>query len=242
MLGILDQQEILPDLASELEKRARKIMAALELDAEVSLVLCDDKEIQSLNLQWRGIDKPTDVLSFPQENYAPAPPFSKPTPASGSDTLSSDASGSNTLSSDASGSDTLGSDASGSDASGSDASGSDTLGLDASSVGAVMFAPPIQWSGDVEEGYREPMEMFPRMLGDIVISVETCVRQAKEWNHTPLDEATRLWTHGLLHLCGYDHQTQEEAAEMRRKEEDLLQIFANDGSIAPLVQTEIQDM
>ena len=222
MLGILDQQEILPDLASELEKRARKIMAALELDAEVSLVLCDDKEIQSLNLQWRGIDKPTDVLSFPQENYAPAPPFSKPTPASGSDTLSSDASGSNTLS--------------------SDASGSDTLGLDASSVGAVMFAPPIQWSGDVEEGYREPMEMFPRMLGDIVISVETCVRQAKEWNHTPLDEATRLWTHGLLHLCGYDHQTQEEAAEMRRKEEDLLQIFANDGSIAPLVQTEIQDM
>jgi len=35
--------------------------------ANLTLVLCDDAEIQSLNQQFRGIDAPTDVLSFPAE-------------------------------------------------------------------------------------------------------------------------------------------------------------------------------
>ncbi len=34
-------------------------------DGEVSLVLCDDAFIRTLNRQWRGLDKPTNVLSFP---------------------------------------------------------------------------------------------------------------------------------------------------------------------------------
>jgi probable rRNA maturation factor len=40
--------------------------------AELSVVLTDDAEQQELNRQWRGIDKPTNVLSFPQiEPFAP---------------------------------------------------------------------------------------------------------------------------------------------------------------------------
>jgi len=35
---------------------------------EISVVLCDDPFIQDLNLRWRGLDKPTDVLSFAQED------------------------------------------------------------------------------------------------------------------------------------------------------------------------------
>ena len=34
-------------------------------DAEISVLLCDDARIQTLNAQWRSIDKPTNVLSFP---------------------------------------------------------------------------------------------------------------------------------------------------------------------------------
>lgn len=37
-------------------------------DPEISLVLCDDAFIQSLNAQYRGQDKPTDVLSFAQDD------------------------------------------------------------------------------------------------------------------------------------------------------------------------------
>lgn len=102
---------------------------------------------------------------------------------------------------------------------------------------SVPTAPIVQWSGDVEPGYQEPGEMFPRILGDVVISVETCLQQAQEYSHTPLDEATRLFIHGLLHLCGYDHQTPEDATQMREKEEELLQLFAEPGLITPLVAT-----
>lgn len=37
-------------------------------DAELSVLLADDSLVRSLNAQWRGIDAPTDVLSFPQDD------------------------------------------------------------------------------------------------------------------------------------------------------------------------------
>jgi probable rRNA maturation factor len=45
---------------------------ALSPNTEVSVLLCDDAFIQSLNHQWRGIDKPTNVLSFPTGKDAAA--------------------------------------------------------------------------------------------------------------------------------------------------------------------------
>ena len=59
-----------PDLvsAATIRRRAAKILEGLDkADAELSLVLTDDEEIQSLNSEWREKDKPTDVLSFPQD-------------------------------------------------------------------------------------------------------------------------------------------------------------------------------
>ena len=44
-------------------------------------------------------------------------------------------------------------------------------------------------------------------LGDVVISVEQAARQAKENNLTPDLEIAQLILHGLIHLCGYDHST-----------------------------------
>jgi probable rRNA maturation factor len=53
-------------------------------------------------------------------------------------------------------------------------------------------------------------------LGDIAISVETAVRQAKENGLTFDEEVAQLILHGLLHLCGYDHET--DNGEMNRLE------------------------
>lgn len=164
MISILDEQTRLPSLAGALRERAERVLAHLGLEAvEVSTLLCDDPAIQALNKEWRGLDKPTDVLSFPLEDE------------------------------------------------------DDPALLDPE-------MPVIQGLPD------EAVEQ----LGDIIISVDTCIRQAQEWNHTDLDEATRLWIHGLLHLCGYDHETPEEAAEMLAKEEALLQLF-DSHPITPLV-------
>ena len=53
-------------------------------------------------------------------------------------------------------------------------------------------------------------------LGDVVISLEQAVRQAKEHDLTADEEIAQLILHGLLHLCGYDHET--DGGEMNRLE------------------------
>ncbi|KAJ3692061.1 hypothetical protein LUZ60_012411 [Juncus effusus] len=58
------------------------------------------------------------------------------------------------------------------------------------------------------------------LLGDIVISVETAGRQAKERDHSLLDEIRILMVHGLLHLLGFDHEISEEAEEEMGIEEN----------------------
>lgn len=188
MIDLLDQQTVDVKLAEVLLPRAEQIMAELDLvEAEVSLVLCDDAAIQELNRDWRSLDKPTDVLSFPQDGAVfGSTENTEPVEASVAVEVE-------------------------------DAEGED------------VEPPPIVWP---DEDFDDDM---PDVLGDVVISVETCLRQAQECGHSPLDEATRLWIHGLLHLCGYDHHTEEEAREMRNKEEDLLTLFGERGTIAPLV-------
>lgn len=66
------------------------------------------------------------------------------------------------------------------------------------------------------------------LLGDVVISVETAKRQAREVHATLLDEITFLLIHGILHLVGYDHEgSVENARKMKTKERKLLGAFAS---------------
>jgi len=107
---------------SNFATRALNVIGKSESSATIAFV--SDKRIRELNRQFRGIDKATDVLSFPAE------------------------------------------------------------------------------------------EEFN--LGDIAVSVETAALQAKE-NGLPFDqEIAQLILHGLLHLCGYDHET--DNGEMNRLE------------------------
>lgn len=62
-----------------------------------------------------------------------------------------------------------------------------------------------------------------KMLGDIVISVETALAQSKEYGHTFQREMAFLTVHSMLHLLGYDHVNGGlEAVRMREKEEYVL--------------------
>ncbi len=61
------------------------------------------------------------------------------------------------------------------------------------------------------------------MLGDIAIALPTAVRQAEDAGHPLAAELAHLLTHGVLHLCGYDHVTgPEDEAVMRAREEHYL--------------------
>ena len=75
-----------------------------------------------------------------------------------------------------------------------------------------------------EDGvYDKNLETGACLLGDIVISVETAVRQASEYGHSLQREIGFLTVHSMLHLLGYDHVDGGiEAVHMREKEERVL--------------------
>ena len=60
-----------------------------------------------------------------------------------------------------------------------------------------------------------------RMLGDVVISVDTARRQAAEYDAPLAREIERLLIHGILHLLGHDHEEAAERAAMESEERRL---------------------
>ena len=123
-------------------------------DAGVFLLVTDADEVHRMNLEYRGIDRTTDVLSFP----------------------------------------------------------------------AVPFDAPSDFSAvqESEMDYLDP-DTGILQLGDIVINASRVWEQAADYGHSPRREFAFLVAHSMLHLCGYDHMTGEEAAAMEKKQEHLLQ-------------------
>jgi probable rRNA maturation factor len=76
------------------------------------------------------------------------------------------------------------------------------------------------------EGLKEDFFLLPpdatTHLGDVVISVERFEQQADEAGHSRQRELAFLTVHGVLHILGFDHETDEERRTMRRHEEDVL--------------------
>lgn len=145
-------------LPLECRKIAKEVIEkALDLtgcpyEAEVSLLLTMDAQIQEMNKEFRGIDRATDVLSFPMVEY-PAP-------------------------------------------------------------GEFDFLEERDDCFDPESGELS--------LGDIVISKEKVLAQAKEYGHSVLREYAFLIVHSVLHLTGYDHMEDIERQEMEAKQDEIM--------------------
>ncbi|MFN3460207.1 MAG: rRNA maturation RNase YbeY [Oceanibaculum sp.] len=136
-------QAAVPGLEGLVERAARAALAAAdapEEPAELAVRLTDDAELQALNRQYRGKDRPTNVLSFP---------------------------------------------------------------------------------GDPEDAF--PGEPVP--LGDLALAYGTVAREAVEQGKSLADHLSHLIVHGTLHVLGYDHETEEEAAEMEALEVRILSGF-----------------
>jgi probable rRNA maturation factor len=87
-------------------------------------------------------------------------------------------------------------------------------------------APTDVISFAMEELGEGEIEMIgadiPRVLGDIIISIEKASEQAKEYGHSFLRELGFLTVHGFLHLLGYDHMTEDEEKEMFTLQKEIL--------------------
>lgn len=72
-----------------------------------------------------------------------------------------------------------------------------------------------------EADYFDP-ESGELLLGDIILSADKVKEQAACYGHSEKREFAFLVAHSMLHLCGYDHETKEEAALMEEKQEAIL--------------------
>ncbi|MCM3599535.1 rRNA maturation RNase YbeY [Robertmurraya korlensis] len=115
-------------------KLAQKKLQITE-PCELSVTFVDNDRIQEINREYRGKDKPTDVISFALEELGEG---------------------------------------------------------------------EIQISG----------ANMPRVLGDIIISIDKAREQATDYGHSVERELGFLAVHGFLHLLGYDHETEAEEKEM----------------------------
>lgn len=86
----------------------------------------------------------------------------------------------------------------------------------------ISFAMEELGEGEVSIVGGEDM---PRILGDIIISVPRAKEQAEEYGHSFTRELGFLAVHGLLHLLGYDHMTEDDEKKMFGKQKDILDAY-----------------
>ncbi|HPD82459.1 MAG: rRNA maturation RNase YbeY [Alphaproteobacteria bacterium] len=73
------------------------------------------------------------------------------------------------------------------------------------------------------EDFEEELMVDPLNLGDVILSYQTIERECKEQGKFVLDHMRHLIVHGVLHLLGYDHQTDDEATDMETLEIRILE-------------------
>lgn len=83
----------------------------------------------------------------------------------------------------------------------------------------LSFECDSPFDGDIPED--EPVE-----LGDVILAPGVIAAQAPQFDATPAEECRLMLVHGLLHLLGYDHLDDEEAAAMEEREAEILRELA----------------
>ena len=75
-------------------------------------------------------------------------------------------------------------------------------------------------TGEAMDG---PVILGPVVLGDVIVARETTLGEAARDGKSPCDHLSHLVVHGILHLLGYDHQSEEDAVAMEALEVRILQ-------------------
>ena len=85
----------------------------------------------------------------------------------------------------------------------------------------VISFPALEMPIQKSSSRQRPLH--PPVAGDLAISLDAAARQAQRFGHPLIVELKILMLHGLLHLAGYDHET--DAGEMAAREEQLRRRF-----------------
>ncbi|MDM5338997.1 rRNA maturation RNase YbeY [Fictibacillus enclensis] len=85
----------------------------------------------------------------------------------------------------------------------------------------ISFAMEEMGEGEIEITGAD----LPRILGDIIISVDTAKQQAEEYGHPLMREIGFLAVHGFLHLLGYDHLCEQDEKQMFGRQDEILNAY-----------------
>jgi probable rRNA maturation factor len=80
-----------------------------------------------------------------------------------------------------------------------------------------------------------------RLLGDVVISLDTAARQARQRRRELISEVTHLLAHGILHLIGYDHETDAEERRMNVAAAKLIRAARATRTSRPMLKEKMHD-
>ena len=182
----------------------------------VELIFVRGEEMRQLNAQTRGIDKATDVLSFPldpaafagfgedlseensaHENSGDENPYAANSASKNTSAANTASENSNTINS-----------------ANSEGESSGDKNLKNENFGSRNFAPAL--------------------LGSVVINLDLVELKAAQLGHGTDDETALLFTHGLLHVLGFDHESDD--GQMRAKECEIIEKFCLPKSL--IVRTE----
>lgn len=86
----------------------------------------------------------------------------------------------------------------------------------------ISFALEEESEDELPIFFDDDMEQLPRNIGDIFISVDKTMEQAKEYGHSFERELGFLAIHGFLHLNGYDHMNPEDETKMFSLQNEIL--------------------
>ncbi|MGM0254327.1 MULTISPECIES: rRNA maturation RNase YbeY [unclassified Enterococcus] len=89
----------------------------------------------------------------------------------------------------------------------------------------ISFALEDEGEDEIPVIFEEDDEPIPRVLGDIMISIDRAKEQAEEYGHSYDRELGFLAVHGFLHINGYDHMTPEDEAEMFGLQKEILDAY-----------------
>ncbi|MFI3200937.1 MAG: rRNA maturation RNase YbeY [Eubacteriales bacterium] len=99
---------------------------------------------------------------------------------------------------------------------------------DVLSFPAMEFQEPSNFSfleGQERQGEYFNWDSGELILGDIMISYDTMIEQAREYGHSVLREFAFLMVHSMLHLVGYDHIEEIDRLEMEAKQKKVLELL-----------------
>lgn len=182
----------------------------------VELIFVRGEEMRQLNAQTRGIDKTTDVLSFPLDPAA----FAGFGEDSSEENSAHENSGDKILNAANSASEKP-------NATNSASKNSNTINSENSED---------ESSGDknLKNENFDGGNFAPVLLGSVVINLDLVELKAAQLGHGRDDETALLFTHGMLHVLGYDHESDD--GQMRAKECEIIEKFCLPKSL--IVRTE----